>query len=374
MIGHRREHGVALLIVVSLVALLAAITVGLSAEITRDMAHVQAMRSRSGAQRMAETGLAAALILLQYDHEEDQRNNRDIDYLITLDQDSGGLDALAVLGELANAQELWSLFQPGSQSPLAFVGLTGNYIPLSEQGGVELMIEDQSAKYNLHRLVRDQGIQMSDLEVRAAIAGVQYILPAERASEARAIVASIIDWIDSNDEPIDPEGAESLFYDRLDPRYRARNGPIPHLSELRAVKGIDEEIYAGLISGVTVWPNDLKNPFDYKLNVNTAPPEALAYIHPDLTTAQINEIIAEREERPFEKDSELQTLFINSFGLKEAWEEILDRRFLFSYGSRAFYVKSVGYHQEYSATLEAVVDRDPAKGTLRIVMRRWLTL
>lgn len=68
------------------------------------------------------------------------------------------------------------------------------------------------------------------------------------AGDMTPIVNSILDWIDPDDNPR-LQGAESSnFYLLQDPPYEAKNGPIDDLSELLLVKGITPELYWGAAS------------------------------------------------------------------------------------------------------------------------------
>jgi len=61
------------------------------------------------------------------------------------------------------------------------------------------------------------------------------------------IVNSILDWIDP-DSNTHIDGAESDYYQGLDPPYLAKNKPLDDLSELLLVKGVTPEIYWGSAS------------------------------------------------------------------------------------------------------------------------------
>jgi type II secretory pathway component PulK len=58
------------------------------------------------------------------------------------------------------------------------------------------------------------------------------------------IADSIIDWIDSDDDPR-PNGAESSYYQGLSPPYRAKNGPLESVEELLYVKGVTPQFLFG---------------------------------------------------------------------------------------------------------------------------------
>lgn len=116
--------------------------------------------------------------------------------------------------------------------------------------------------------------------------------------EATPVVNSILDWIDQDDRT-HPEGAESQYYESLDPPYLAKNGPIDDLSELLLIRGVTPPIYYGLsatnfqpsyytqnrnffrgrndsVPSITVGLTNLFTPLsDGRININTASAEVL---------------------------------------------------------------------------------------------------
>jgi len=117
-----------------------------------------------------------------------------------------------------------------SNSPLAEVTLDN--IQLG-RGSVSLKIVDLERKVNIN--VADQAM----LDQAMRLIGVD-------AGDAGPITASILDWIDpDNNQHVG--GAESDYYESLDPPYQAKDGPIDDLSELLLVRGISDipEIYWG---------------------------------------------------------------------------------------------------------------------------------
>lgn len=83
------------------------------------------------------------------------------------------------------------------------------------------------------------------------------------------IAAAATDWIDPDDLSASG-GAEDALYATLDPPRRVGNGPFAHVSELRAVAGIDAGIYERLAPHVCARPDTADS-----INVNTATPEVL---------------------------------------------------------------------------------------------------
>ena len=123
--------------------------------------------------------------------------------------------------------------------------------------------------------------------------------------EPPAIINPIKDWLDRGDDDAITglSGAESAYYQGLDPSYSCRNGPFKHLYELLLVKGITPELFYGASKAVgfahylTVYgmmatkknEKGLGWTFEGKININTAELPVVAALLPaeffDLATA-----------------------------------------------------------------------------------------
>jgi len=101
------------------------------------------------------------------------------------------------------------------------------------------------------------------------------------------------DWLDP-DSVDSPGGAEADYYLRLTPPYEPRNGPMPTIGDLRMLKGMDDATFLKLSGYLTTMPEPA-------VNANTAPPEVLAAIAPELENNPelVKEIVAARTFRPF---------------------------------------------------------------------------
>ncbi|HZL43499.1 MAG TPA: hypothetical protein VFD66_09495 [Verrucomicrobiae bacterium] len=137
------------------------------------------------------------------------------------------------------------------------------------------------------------------------------------AGEAPSIVAAIQDWIDPDEMTVN--GAESDYYQSLNPPYYSKNAPIDDLSELLLVRGITQEMYWGpaatnhsaavfqqkdrfgrVIEEPTypVGLVDLFTPISSgRVNANTASAEVLRLI--GFTEADADDFISRRDMAPF---------------------------------------------------------------------------
>ena len=158
-------------------------------------------------------------------------------------------------------------------------------------GTVSWKITDLESKFNINS---PEPILQQVLPQALTLMGVD-------AGEATPVLNSILDWIDADDHT-HVEGAESDYYQNLNPPYLAKNGPIDDISELLLIKGITPEIYYGAaatgyqpnyfsrqrnpfgraddtVPTITVGLTNLFTPLsDGKVNINTASAEVLQLI------------------------------------------------------------------------------------------------
>jgi general secretion pathway protein K len=160
--------------------------------------------------------------------------------------------------------------------------------PLKIDGGlIGLSITDEGRKLYLHELIDFETGQIN----QAFAATLDRLF--EQIGVNPAIIPAIADWLDP-DGIETPGGAEADYYLHLRPAYQPRNGPMPTIGDLRAVKGIDDALFMKLARYLTVMPEP-------KVNANTAPPEVLAALSPLLENNPqlVNEIVTARARHPF---------------------------------------------------------------------------
>ena len=103
-------------------------------------------------------------------------------------------------------------------------------------------------------------------------------------------ISALKDWIDTDTDVVDADGAEDDYYTNLDPPYRSANRMMTDVSELRLIKGIDDEVYNKLKPFITVLPASAS------LNINTIPAEIYQVLDANLDP---DKFITERENEPF---------------------------------------------------------------------------
>lgn len=122
----------------------------------------------------------------------------------------------------------------------------GTFEPLND-AVMRTTITDEFGKINLNALVVMEGGQRIVREhVRLGL--VEFFrLRGEAASaevDPTALVESIIDWIDEDDE-MEQGGAESDFYLASENPYNAKNGPMDSIDELLLIKGMTTDLFFG---------------------------------------------------------------------------------------------------------------------------------
>jgi len=126
-----------------------------------------------------------------------------------------------------------------------------------------------------------------------------------------AIVASILDWTDQDSE-LNPEGAETEYYQSLNPPYSPRNGPFLSIEEITLVKGIEDDMFHGPFREGKKWPGlkdilGMAPPNTTQFDINSCSKEILmAFL--EITEEDAEEIIVAREENAFEDVQEAGSL------------------------------------------------------------------
>jgi general secretion pathway protein K len=140
------------------------------------------------------------------------------------------------------------------------------------------------------------------------------------------LVGALIDWIDIDDIPTGAGGAEGHYYRSLEKPYTARNGPMETIGEMRLVRGFTDEVWLKLgakrIGGVvdpatnlylTVLPASQGG---WKVNLNTAPVLILNSLTREV--GQFAEaIVRRRTQARIDKMTDLQQLGISGEAVQD---------------------------------------------------------
>lgn len=156
-----------------------------------------------------------------------------------------------------------------------------------EEGEVSGELQDLSGRINLNNLVQPDGPNLLELEQFRRLLSLVGIGEAE----ALNLSAALLDWLDTNDTPRLPGGAESSWYGAQTPARRPANGPLVAVSELTQVRGFTPDLVARLSPFVSTLPVGTAST---RVNVNTAPAEVLAAAVAGLTLDAARVLIVQR--------------------------------------------------------------------------------
>ena len=248
----RDNRGIALLLTVSVTTILVAATLEYNRQARVSLMSTAAMRNSITLSQMSASGIHAGMAILIKD-----KNESTTDY---------------PLEDWADAQKIDELL---TQIPF-------------EEGKLTVHIVDEMGKIQANALVAFP-IKNAFKEAQLGV-WERFLMnltnPEEEEempedSRPEAIVNSVKDWLDSADDDAISglSGAESEYYQDLDPPYACRNGPLPDLDELLLIKGITPEMYYGAeeVPGISQFMTvhgvrESGDEFAYsgKINLNTA--------------------------------------------------------------------------------------------------------
>lgn len=233
---HGRQHGVAIIMVLLIVAMATSLAAYMALQQNLWQRQVASQFERAQARQLGVAGMDWARAVLA----EDARSNN-----------------------VDHEKEIWTLRLPA--------------IPV-EGGEVIGAIEDRQGLFNLNNVVNNVAQFKSLLEVLG--------LPADLAP-------ALVDWIDADDAP-QPSGAEDGYYMALPQPYRAANRALVELGELTKVKGFDSRTIESLRAFVSVLPA-----MGTPVNVNFAPAEVLVAVIQGLSLSDARLLVQQRQTQPF---------------------------------------------------------------------------
>lgn len=156
-------------------------------------------------------------------------------------------------------------------------------LPPVEAEGYRLSghIEDQNGRFNLNNLAATGKVDNRQLAIFRRLLKTLHL--------PEGLAANIADWIDADDVRLQADSAESDYYLKLDPPYRAANRRLVSVNELSRVKDMNQDILQTLRPFVTALP------MTTLINVNTAAPEVLAALVEGLSLDQAYQLAATRD-------------------------------------------------------------------------------
>lgn len=312
------ESGMALLLVLAVIAVLSVVVIGFNDRTQSAMERAFYVQDKVQMQAIAESGVDIGLAVLYHDRIESDHD--------TLVEDWAKLDS----------QEWGELFG---------------------DGGLRVGIADLSGRFPINRLVAlaevaagNDSEAYREMLVRLLTNG-QFAIQDE--IEARIIVDSLTDWLDGDDDPL-PYGAENAYYLSLTEPRPARNGPVEVVDELLQVRGMTMEILhgsgekKGLAEYISIYGND-------RININTAPALVLQALAPDISEEDVSIIDDFRRN----DDSALLLAKPNWYLSVLGWpQDIVIEPSLITTNSSFFRVAAAARHRTHTLRMTADVARE----------------
>ncbi|MBI1320888.1 MAG: hypothetical protein GC168_18335 [Candidatus Hydrogenedens sp.] len=223
------NEGVALMLVLMFVVLLAAIIVEFAYDAEVDASLTMNQGSDFEAYLAAKSAVAEGMALLAED-------------LVLFDENGNPVNQSASLtGQAADPQYDVGRadFSPDSWS----LGTAFEQINEAER---RTTVSDEYGKINLNALLQ-YNPETDELERNEPLIETLKVFFATRnETDGETEVDSILDWLDYNDDDnTEPNGAENDYYQGLENPYSCKNGPMDHIEELLLVQGFTPEMYYG---------------------------------------------------------------------------------------------------------------------------------
>ena len=338
----RNNRGIALLVTLTIITVLIAVALEMNRKTRSVVFSAAANRDRITLSQMASSGIELAKTLLIKD-----KNNSNHDSLQE---------------EWADPEKISEILQD---------------IPF-EEGTITLTITDELGKIQINSLVTYPEGHAFNEPQRDMWHRFLTLLISQNESikdlEPDMIINSVKDWIDSGDDEAITglNGAESDYYQELDPPYVCRNGPFVHIGELALIRGVTTEYVqlAGGVSGISNYMTVFgmsetgNNKFTYegKININTADLPVLAGIvpaeNPELAQA-IYDYRVETSDDEYIHDLSSTTWYKQVPGLSDV--EIDPK--IITTASDFFRIESIGTLHEINIKITAIVEREQNKKT-----------
>lgn len=194
--------------------------------------------------------------------------------------------------QVALGAESWVasiLRQDGADTDSDHLGeLWAQELPGLPIDGGELVgsITDLQGRFNVNNLIDQRGlVHQPSLEQFQRLLAVLELDP--------RLAGVVVDWLDANQEPQMPEGAEDAIYTAVLPPYRTADRFLTSVSELAAVEGMDKASFEALAPHLTALPGHTF------INPNTATPAVLRSLSDTITDSDVEALLAERAEAGF---------------------------------------------------------------------------
>jgi len=302
MIGRRKNRGVALITAMLITALATLLAANLAWDNALDVRRTMVLLHRDQAIQVALGAESWVIGILHQDLEDSETDH---------------------LGEI------WATELPG--------------LPI-EGGEVFGAVTDLQGRFNVNNLIDENGAVHEE-----SLEQFRRLLNAIGLDPRFAGIAG--DWLDLDIDASFPDGAEDSIYTGMIPPYRAANQALSSISELAALEGMDRLTFKALEPHITALPGRTS------INVNTATGAVLQSLDENMSVADVEGLLAERESGGF---SDVQNSF-SSFVTPDVINQLEE-------STQYFQLKVVVRIDTVRITLISVLQRGP-RGDVTPILR-----
>jgi general secretion pathway protein K len=381
----RSASGVALLMVLTALALITAIVVEITYTSQLSATIVTNHRDGQRAYELARAAIRWSVFRLQLDNMLDQ-------IPAVAQTNYGGRK-----DDLSEVQWAFPLMYPFATAALAGAPEEGSQPSetakqaspspaTTEDGSFVTTLADESAKINLNDVGR--GGPQGQQQPSGAMEVLENLLLSDRFriyfkdKDHRTLLWAIEDWIDADSEINHLGGGiEDAEYETENRDHHVKNAPFYSLMEIRELRPMNDKLYRELLPFVTVYPFDARLPRYStvpvtpmgKININTAPLEVIAALfnraampdqQPRLQCAQ--QVVKYRKNVVFRTIPDLMTFLQQMCGAAPPGqgEPIISPRvqIILNVRSDTFLAEASGFAGNVGKTIRAVLSRqNPAQ-------------
>ncbi len=257
-----------------------------------------------------------------------------------------------------------------------------DFSTLFEEGNIEITVADETGKYQVNAMViqKKEGRKPTDSAANAKqiqrekdVRNILWRLLRDEPffvedGDAREIIDSLIDWIDSGDGDGEEEfGAEDNYYQSLTPPYSCKNGPVESIEELLQVKGITRELLYGTEEKPALAPLLTFLGDDGKININSADVLLLQALDYDLDKTMAESLISFREDEGNQMQLEDPQWYRHVPSFPGDISDIIQTQDLTTVVSKFFTIQATAELYTRQQTIAATVERTDAE----IAILRW---
>lgn len=354
------ESGIALLITLSIIVILFAVSLELNQRVNVSITDAETAKIDYRLMQMAESGINIAKAILIKD---------------------------AVESRIDSVQEEWA--DPEYLAEMA------NLLDWDE-GKLELIISDEMGKIQINALINEYpGHSVNQNQKRILKKFFSLFINPDKSEDARdpaQIINCLVDWLDSRDGEMITgiSGAESSYYESLEVPYQCANREFFSVKEFLLVKGISSNLLSKpesfenmlldqetqdrqleLGDFFTVFGADKKKTkeekkysFPGKININTAPVEVVSALLP-FGRQDFAEMICEyRVQKPDKESDYVNNIskkgwYADIAGLTQKEQQTMEKNI--TYSSNVFSLESRAVMDGRSITLKSVLARKKDK-------------